>query len=71
MVEISLSHRSSIPKLIHEKEGDLNLLIHPSKPIWMVVNDLGQRVVKLGEEGLTLSEISSSIEHVRCGKEEG
>jgi radical SAM protein with 4Fe4S-binding SPASM domain len=61
MIEISPTYRPSIPKLIHEKEGNLNLLIHPSKPVWMVVNDLGERVVKLGEEGLILSEIGKII----------
>ena len=61
MAEILSSYRPSIPKLIYEREGNLNLLIHPAKPVWMVVNDLGQKVVKLGEESHTLAEISKII----------
>jgi radical SAM protein with 4Fe4S-binding SPASM domain len=46
---------------VHEKEGDLSLLIHPERPVWMVVNDMGLEMVRLGEKELSLSEISTII----------
>jgi hypothetical protein len=60
-VEISPSYRARIPRLLHEKEGNLNLLLHPERPVWLVVNDMGLEMVRLAEEDLILSEIGVFI----------
>jgi uncharacterized protein len=70
MFELSPSYRAVIPKLLHEREGNLNLLIHPEKPVWIVVNKLGLEVVTLGEKGLTLSEISKILSNQYSVKRE-
>lgn len=61
MIEISPHSHVHIPPFLLEKEGSLNLLIHPERPIWMVVNDVGLEIMKLGQEELTLSEICKII----------
>lgn len=47
--------------IFHIKKDSLHLLLHPYKPRWLIVNDLGWEIVKLCKGGLTVNEIVSRI----------
>lgn len=56
---------SSIPRvpspLLHERKDSLHLLLHPEKPLWAVVNDLGFEIANLCDGQRTVQDIATAI----------
>jgi hypothetical protein len=50
-VRVGVNYIATNPKIplnvFHKQKGSLHLLLHPDKPHWLVVNDLGWEIIKL------------------------
>lgn len=62
MTELDPSYIPHLPPgTVHQREGDLHLLLHPEKPRWAVANQLGWEIVQLCDGNNTVESITSTI----------
>ncbi len=64
--DVSAIYPKLMSGIYHRQQGDKHLLLHPNKPSWLVVNNLGWEITKLCDGTRDADEIISVIAARYC-----